>query len=57
MSKRDDLRIVNLVKKNVAKVNAPKPNKALKSDPTLRIRPELSDETQSFFSEMKKREF
>lgn len=57
MSKRDDVRIANLVKKNAAKVNAPKPNKALKSDPTLRIRPELSDETSDFFAEMKKREF
>ncbi len=58
MSKREDERIAALARKNAAKVAAPKGDRAVKYDDTLKQRPEEEDsETRRLFKEMKKREF
>ncbi|MBA3658380.1 MAG: hypothetical protein H0W67_02160 [Gemmatimonadales bacterium] len=58
MSKREDQRIANLVKKNAAKVPPPKADREAQYDTTLRQRPAEQDlETKRLFKEMKKREF
>ncbi len=57
MTKREDQRIAALAKKLAAKSATPKPDKAIQSDPTLRIRREPTKESRDVFNEMKKREF
>ena len=58
MSKREDQRIANLVKKNAAKVVPPKRDREAQYDNTLRQRPPEEDgDTKRLFKEMKRREF
>lgn len=57
MSKSDDRKLAALVKKNAAKVAKSKPKARRKYDDTLSPEAEEDAESQSLFSEMKKREF
>ena len=58
MTKADDQRLANLVKKNTAKAAKAKEQQAKKRfDPTLPPEREEDTELRNFFSEMKKREF
>ena len=59
MSNREEQRIANLIKKNAAKANAPKPERRRQYDDTLRPaeEPEESAERTEMFKEMKRREF
>ena len=52
------MRDASLARKNAAKFVAPKGDRAVKYDDTLKQRPEEEDgETRRLFKEMKKREF
>ena len=58
MTKADDQRLANLVKKNMAKATKAKEQAAKQRfDPTLPPEQEENMELRKFFSEMKKREF
>lgn len=57
MSKSDDRKLAALVKKNAAKVAKSKPKTRRKYDDTLQSEAEEDADSQSLFSEMKKREF
>lgn len=58
MSKRDDQRIAALIKKNTSKPAAPKVDRSIQFDSTLRQRQQEEDpETKRLFKEMKRREF
>ena len=58
MSKSEDERMAELIKKNIAKAEKAKPKTRRKYDPTLPAETTDDDlERRDFFSEMKKREF